>query len=166
MTCVRTQTRIETRVSYPAYVTRTVGSFASSRPVSLCQPTTMISALSTKQITVPGSTVVVDLIDGGMTAVVVKEKTVEVVPDVRVVTKTDTLVSHVTNHAQESCPPNQGPNNWYPHGYGHDRDYDWDHDEYKWHKDQIDHSNHHHGPDEECYESDNSDIENQYKKEW
>lgn len=169
------QTFFETRdiettrtVSYPAYVTRTVESFASSnKPVFSCDPTnTIVSAGgSVKQITVPGSTVVVGLRTGGdVTTVVVKETTIEVVPDVHVVTKTDTLVSHATDTVQESCPPNQNPDHWYPHGHDHDWVYDWDHDEDKWHKDQIDHSNHHHGPDKECHEFDRT--VNQYQKKW
>ncbi|GAA5797162.1 hypothetical protein HPULCUR_002541 [Helicostylum pulchrum] len=175
VTRARMQTFFETRdiettrtVSYPAYVTRTVESFASSnKPVFSCDPTnTIVSAGgSVKQITVPGSTVVVGLRTGGdVTTVVVKETTIEVVPDVHVVTKTDTLVSHATDTVQESCPPNQNPDHWYPHGHDHDWVYDWDHDEDKWHKDQIDHSNHHHGPDKECHEFDRT--VNQYQKKW
>ncbi|GAA5806995.1 hypothetical protein MFLAVUS_000344 [Mucor flavus] len=113
----------------PAYVTRTVEVFASSKPVSSCDPTTIISAGSVKQITVPGSTVVV----GGTTIVIVKETTIEVVSDVYVVTKIDTLVSHVTDTlvsqvtdtVQESCPPNQDPDHRHPHGHNHDWSMTW-----------------------------------------
>lgn len=183
MARVRTQTYAITReiesvrtVSYPKYTTLTVESYASSITPSSCQPTTIISTGSVKRVVIPGTTVIVDKENVHATTVTVKDKTVEIVPDVRVVTETDiritrtivnesgqTITQVETNPVHE-CPQTRGPG----HHWGHH----WDNDEYKhdneynWHNDHVDHSNHHHGPDEECYESDDDDYENQYQKEW
>lgn len=139
-----------------------------------CEPTTIVSKGLETTIVVPGSTATAFLRNGGTTTVVVNDKTSTFIPDVKVVTDTETVITRttvVTGGQHTVTHTVTGPAHA-SHVHGGKWDDIWNdiwtdkhnnkwHSKWdnKWDEDRIDHSKHHHEPDEECSEFDDNDTE-------
>ncbi|GAA5806996.1 hypothetical protein MFLAVUS_000345 [Mucor flavus] len=198
---IRTQTHSVTRaiettrtVSSVPFVPQPIESYPNSIAAS-CTPTTLFRQGPEVTIIVPGSTAVVDIEDGKVTTVTVGDKTYTFIPDVKVITEIDTIITSTTvingghtvtdtihtnypdhtheipNHIHDwECNWGRDEEEWdskWDDIWDNQWDDEWDGEwDNKWEEGQVDHTSHHRGLDEECNEFDDVDTKDQYKKEW